>query len=472
MAFWDDLIQFISGRGTPTEKTKSSAPAPKVQARTVSPGRVQSAPVKTPSIQGGGGGGGGGIRSMSVGAPSFAASQPEENPWDNFIRSTPQKPEEAPGIQPVKKDEKPEYNFWDDLGAYLTTPVDGNVFTSPGIAGAANRKAQADAKWEEVMGTPDRLSAGGSPLIPTNEQLTQLGRDDNVINVDGDLRPVTNSPFENVANQRAAAEADTINGREAFESSLGNLGQRGVRQLTDEEWAGLDPEEQEGIIANYALYEAALADQGAEGQADDAYNDSVLSIFGEGGGSNTYMPNTIKVLEELGYDGTTGDLDNFRTFNAIADYRDILGDSTPLAGQEGRRQVFDSLAASTAFDDEGIQASLQAGASLLDSLRNSGSFAPTVYQFSGVGNDPVSSLAAEDQDYLMTMLKGLASRDIWNRLGSEQNLNDEVTADLQAARDKYGDDVVSTFFANNITNFTNNTDFMTPEEFKTNWIGG
>jgi len=376
-------------------------------------------------------------------------------------------------IQPTqpeeKKPEKKEYNFWDDLGAWFTSPAEGSIFTTP-IAGAAQKKEDEQNLWNSVMGEGNLTPEGGIK-IPTNEQLKQLGREDEVINVDGDLRPVTNSPFENVANREAAAAADAINAREGFTDSLYNFeGPRQVRELTPEEWAGLSPEQQKGVIATYALYEASLADRTAEGKADEDYNQAVLDIFGEGGGSDTYMPNTIKVLQDLGYNTETGDLDNFRTTNAIADYRDILG-SGGLKGEGQRLEVFNDLAASPAFNDESVQVSLEAGASLLDSLRNSGSFAPSVFEFGGLST-PVTELGAEDQDYLMTMLKGLASRDIWARLSEEQNLNDEVTADLQAARDKYGDDVISTFFLNNISGFTNNTDFMTPEEFRTNWIGG
>src|SRR5690606_39170007 len=75
-------------------------------------------------------------------------------------------------------------------------------------------------------------------------------------------------------------------------------------QLTDQQWNAMSREQQQGVIANYALYEAGLADAELDTdldtalQEDPTYLDRVNALFGEGGGSDSYAPNTVRLLEE------------------------------------------------------------------------------------------------------------------------------------------------------------------------------
>jgi hypothetical protein len=377
-------------------------------------------------------------------------------------------------IQGGPKEDK--YNFWDDLGAWFTEPVNDNIFKTP-IGGAAQRREDEADKWNQVMGEGN-LTEDGRPKVPTNEQLKQLGRTDQV-SIDGDLIPLNGSPDWNTTLRQQGKESDKKIEQADFNSQLrrpgvlGTLGQPKVRQLTQQEWDAMTPDQQQGVLATYALFKAGIDDRalGDDEVPTDEYKTSVDEIFGKNLGSDEYMPNTVQVLKDLGYQNEKLDLDSIRNGSAFASYNDIMGTGN-IDPNAGRMEVFQSLVDSSSFDMQSIQKSLEGGARLLDALRNTQqSLGDSFVRYSGLLG-PGANLTEEDQSYLTDLVTGMGSRSVWERLHSEKDLNERMASDLAIAKEKYGDDVVANFFTNTVRSWDNHTDFMNLDEFNTNWMGG
>lgn len=246
-------------------------------------------------------------------------------------------------------------------------------------------------------------------------------------------------------------------------------GKRIVKELTPEQWNALSAEQKQGVIANFALYQASLEDQQYRNQPNETgaedYQAASEAIFGEAGGSHHYAPATIKVLKELGYapkEGTS-DLDLFVSGKALASYEDILG-QTPQTGG-ARMEVFNDLSNASIWSDPELKARLEKGNDLLAALSGSGS---AIGQYSGA--DTFAGIQDADKQELDKMLSGLANRSFYERLKVEPDLNQAVQAELAAAKEKYGEQVVGRYFADNVATYDNTTDFMTAEEFQQAWL--
>jgi len=176
------------------------------------------------------------------------------------------------------------------------------------------------------------------------------------------------------------ATSEAVNARDLFTSALGE-GNNEWRELSAEEYYGLNPAQQAAIDANTLLRTAIEADLAGSGSGDADYHARVNRIFGEEGGSDTYAPRTIAALELLGYESPVNDLDNFLNTSALVNDRDLalVEDlTTPMlnysgsAGpqlqdpEEARRHTANSLArgASSALSE-----TLARGQTLLNHLR-------------------------------------------------------------------------------------------------------
>ena len=486
MAFWDDMVRNLFGGGQSSTKSKpksgavgrglqrasrdfrpstTAAPAPQARA-------AQQSPVTFSSVLSGGGGGGGGrggFATMSRGNQAPVEKKdpetPEMSPWDMFIYG-----QSDSGRKRFAEDQsKPEskFNFWDDLGAKLTQPSGGigdPDFWSP-IAGAAQRKEDADNKREDVG-----LKPGD---IPSNEQLRQLGAADDTVNIDGDLVPLNNSPQFNQQLIEQGAAVDAGDARVDLANAFGDRGEVTVRELTTDEWNALTPEQQQGVLSSWALYQASLEDQAladAGAEREEGYDEAVNSIFSAQGGSDIYAPNTVRVLGELGYQNQSADLDNFIDQSALPTYEDILGQSLDN-GSSARKDVYSALAGSTAFDNETITSALDRGQNLLDAIRVSGAVSDDFKMFSGVQSD-YGDLTEEDFGNLNTLLNNLSNREVFARISSDPELNQRLTDSINEANELYGSDIVSQYFMDSVKTFDNLTDYMSPEEFSQNWLEG
>ncbi|QJD51782.1 hypothetical protein SEA_ASHTON_43 [Microbacterium phage Ashton] len=465
MALWDDIVRtFTGGSAQPTPKRSgaiskaTSAVARPSTPRSAAPAQPKFSSVLEPTqpqSAGRGGGGGRGMVGASVGG-SFSLPT-ETKPKDDEDALT--------EVATTKVEQKPKFNFWDDLGAYFTTPVEGSVFTSPGIAGAAQRKHDAENA---------RTEAGLKPGdIPNNEQLKQLGRDDEMVNVDGNLVPLNGSPQGNATAIGQAQAADAQTARDTFNTNVSNgFARVTVRELSPEEWAALSPEQQQSVSATYALFKASQEDQASELPNDAAadYNDVVTATFGAKGNSDTYAPATVALLQELGYKNESADLDQFIDRSALPSYEDILGTSTGTGAAE-RQSVAQGLASSALFDNQTITDSLAQGQDLMDALRVSGAVSNEFKRLSGTTSD-YSSLTDQDFEDLNTLLNNLSNRQVFARLDSEPDLGQRLNDSIALANEMYGADLVSRYFTEALGTFDDTTNYMTPDEFYQNWMRG
>ena len=159
-----------------------------------------------------------------------------------------------------------------------------------------------------------------------------------VVNVNGNLIPTNNSEPYNEALKAAATPTSTPEDYGAIfgANDLGN-----IKELTWDEYDALSPRARAAVDANGALLNAVRQDKQAnllsKESADDSYNEGVKALFGEHGGSDTYAPATLKVLQDLGISNTeSGDIDQYLTGGALLNADDLpnLNDQN-FAGYKG-----------------------------------------------------------------------------------------------------------------------------------------
>ncbi|QIN93921.1 hypothetical protein SEA_HANNABELLA_38 [Microbacterium phage Hannabella] len=115
--------------------------------------------------------------------------------------------------------------------------------------------------------------------------------------------------------------------RDTWGSSLGGP-QNEVKELTWDEYDALSPSQRAAVDANTMLVNAIKSDLStgalAADSKDDVYAATVNELFGETGGSDTYAPNTVMALSQLGLaDTENGDLDNYLTQSALINEQDL-----------------------------------------------------------------------------------------------------------------------------------------------------
>jgi hypothetical protein len=431
MAFWDDLIRNIFGGGEKQAAPKSSPSPAKAEARPrqnyqhaqrTQPARQQQ-PVQQPVQQqfSGGGGGGGGTRGMSRAAAPIRQEQ-EPSPLDQMVNTS----------RNVREDfGKGWEDFWGGVGQALNGPVDKRPTPAPGDAPTPHEA------WLQ----------GGAP-----------------------------SPFGGVSTV-APEQADEIirkTDRDQYMESLGSQSLGGTsRQISPEEWATYSPEKQQGIIANYALYQAVQADRALEQNVADVdeeesagYLDLVESIFGTEGGSDTYAPNTIRVLEQLGYEDTTvGDLDLFLNGGAISTSADLS-----YGKNEARASVFEQLSKAPAFtENEDYRAQLDKGAAILEALRDSGTFSTEVATLGGVPLTAAEQIPEERRASLDYILKGMADQGVWDTITNDAARNEEFTQILNEATTGLDPTIVSNYFKEQYGTLQGAMPF---EQFSQYWLKG
>ena len=164
--------------------------------------------------------------------------------------------------------------------------------------------------------------------------------------------------------EQAAAEKEAADAREGWATGLGASApnQRGVKELTWDEYDALSPKQRAAVDANTMLMNAIKADLAGAGtgSGDAAYQESVKGLFGEAGGSDRYAPETVNVLSQLGIKDTArGDLDLYLDQIALLNEDDlglieadtsqwteqeVLGNKRALNAQQFSGQAISSLA--------------------------------------------------------------------------------------------------------------------------------
>lgn len=89
--------------------------------------------------------------------------------------------------------------------------------------------------------------------------------------------------------------------------------------LTQEAYKALTPDQKRAVDFNTLLVAArekdlALTDE--EGKSGD-YDKSIEALFGKEGGSEKYAPNTVKLLQDIGYKGQGQDLDEYLSLDRL-----------------------------------------------------------------------------------------------------------------------------------------------------------
>ncbi|QDF16994.1 hypothetical protein HWC33_gp41 [Microbacterium phage TinyTimothy] len=513
MAFWDDLIRNISGQSnTPARKTSQ---APRRATTTVSKtGTVKPAPV----VNSGGGGGRGGMASFSVSAPAAPTSRRTRQAATSSTPTPAPTPESTFGIPEVtgntgdfspkanKTDgvlgglaagliqiKKPEANtnaMADRVGEILGQVQDAKTQQAgSGFTSVSNPPAESDGNPFGEFGNFLRDAFTVKPhnpnlaeeLAAANEKAAAQKSEDRDVGDrlpalwDNTLAETFARPFipfdENNANDLATL-TNIHQSTDSFQNQY-TPGNFEVRQLSQEEWDRLDVKTQQAITANYALYQAAQADNALESQErEEGYDDLVTSIFGSEGGSDTYAPNTIRVLSELGYTNLNNDLDNFLNGGAILSENELLNG----VGNEARLSVLDELQNSVAWENSNLVPMLEEGTSLIESLRQGDALSADTLRLAGIEPLALYDIDPERMDALNGLMQGMASRDLWAAFETDAEAGDSFQADFDAITSGMDPSLVARYFRENYPQYFQNAaygdanTYMTPEEFYANWL--
>lgn len=440
----DDVWSWLSGLfgGTsakPKTSSKSSSGSQTLSRKTPvsssrspsfdSPTRREQDSSPAPVARGASGGRG---RSFSV-IPAAAPTPPPEKKMpsgDEVVDLLKSK-----GITPQLDQRQGTANsFWDDLSRNIGNM--GNTF----VEGANKFSEQYDKE-----GTlPNGL---GGHSLPTQEQ--RDARDA--------AKPII-----------AAEQAKTD--RSDYQTQFSGNRRVQVRELSEQEWAALTPEQQRGVTANWLLYEAAQQDRELgqkSSQGDSDYQQRVREIFGEKGGSKEYAPNTVRVLSELGYKNDKSDLDLFLDGRATASEQDMrILQNNPEAS--GRSALFGELTQTLNGPD--VQAALQKGAGLLDALRSTGTLSPETQSTLERGN--ARNIDPDRMERLFNVYQGLASPSVNQQIEQNAELSNRLRADLEEATAGLNpDDVYAAFreSSNQLNTEDNSGLFMPFDEFTRKW---
>jgi hypothetical protein len=101
--------------------------------------------------------------------------------------------------------------------------------------------------------------------------------------------------------------------------------------MTQEAYDALDDEQKQAVQFNTLLVEARQQDLTAQQkpQNRDSYDEAVRKMFGDTGGSDTYAPNTVQLLEKIGYTSKASDLDDFLSMDAAVSLSELKNFKLP-----------------------------------------------------------------------------------------------------------------------------------------------
>ena len=386
--------------------------------------------------------------------------------------------------QPENKqaDEKGEVNFWEKLFApgARDDKKPSNEKTDPAFKQdkdnttkdtSAERKwmfGSSDSEanfWDFVLKTPTlgTPTPGGKWVLPDKNPVQKQ--------VAGGIR----------------AEGEKIESRKTkddYAASLGNLTLDDSGRLTWDQYNALTPLQRSAVDANEAILQAIEADKADAGKGavtNDTwdYDQTVKRLFGAEGGSDTYAPRTVKLLDELGLTDTKrGDLDNYLTGGALISTDDLAGlgaDALPALQQravedrtdrENNALAFSGLASARAAD------TLSAGQSLLDTLNSESGPA--------VGFNPVDDTGlTQSLDELYQILGHRNSAELppdlisagYAELEGQYGVTRE---DIRQYFDKRLQRTEASSASGNPINIIGTTegDFLNPEEFRARYYDG
>jgi len=426
MSWWDDVVRTVFGGGQ-----QQSAPRPKPPT------------AHTRQREGGG--------SFQPTTPRQsqpqAAPQQQQSWWGTPV-SQPMASGPTPSPDPAPAPEPEQHNnFLADVNRGLM-----DFITMGGEEGAKEREknwnnffggnwfAQAQARGQQTR------DQGGMDAGATIEDMFN----------GGDFKPHTQ-----------AMQDPQFEARPARDLEFTGTSVNGTQQLNEQQWNALSPEQQRGVVANYALWQAVQADKKLGqnvGDVEDAagYNEAVATIFGEKGGSDIYAPNTLKVLQDLQYsDAETGDLDHFLSGSAISSYDEILNNR-----QNARADVFAKLAASPVYENENLVGALDRGATLLSAIKQTQVFQPEVAALAGV-QSAIDAVPEDRRAGLDNLLKGMADPGVYQTISTDATRNAEFKQIMDNATAGLDPVIVANYFKERYGTLTG---AMPQQQFEEYWL--
>lgn len=412
-------------------------------------------------------------------------------------------------FQPQPQQRGPVQNFWnqapqqrfDTSGLMRGGGGGGGVFAMSAPARAEQKDEPKENKQADELGIPEPMIGDVDPMFAqdfANVENKKTGKDRPA----NDFSRKSHVPTEgNPAGLDAAFLADGRNAgsekkalreidaakktdaREAYGSALGSLTLGEDGRLTWDQYNALTPLQRNAVDANEAIIqaiEADRADAGAGAKPEDwDYDQTVEKLFGKGGGSDTYAPRTVKLLDELGLTNTTnGDLDQYLNGGALISTDDLakLGaDQLPALQQRGTENrserennalAFSGLASARAAE------TLAQGQTLLDTLN--GTSGPAVgfnpLDESGATqqlDELYQTLSHRNSDQIPAELIGQAYAELESQYGiTRDNVKNYFDTRLRSTE--------ASVASGNQVNLIGTTegDFLNPEEFRARYYDG
>lgn len=343
-------------------------------------------------------------------------------------------------------------NFWNDVDKNVGVTAYSNSFLGKTIRNA-----------QDALYNPEPLGYGGfwDPASPVEiEEGWLRNKEAWEARNPGQTYDMPEGVIEN-------ADAFRKTDPTIYQDKFTGGGLEGTQELTPAEWAALTPDQQQGVLANFALYQAAEQDRALTGgEADDTYNADVEAIFGEGHGSDTYSPNTIRVLKELGYSNQKSDLDLFLNGQALASYDDLMGKTS--AGSDVRMENFNTFAMAEAFDNPAIVESLSYGQNLIGALQGTDVFSEETRQYIGQ-HDYENQVPVERREGLNVALSFLSDPTTLEQIQANPDLAEQARLNIEDATAGLDPAIVANYFKEVYGRFAGS---MPYDQFSAIWLEG
>jgi hypothetical protein len=275
---------------------------------------------------------------------------------------------------------------------------------------------------------------------------------------------------------------------------FGDEDQYTPKEMSVDAYLTLTPIQRAAVDANTALVAAAEEDvaswakQQVAGKAidDKQYLDQVKGAFGETGGSDTYAPRTMAVLEDLGLNLQGKDLDQYLNHSALVTDADLklIGSNAnvPIPGLTAADPRQQNATAFAEAASSRLSETLAAGQNLLDSLRTGSEAGPQL--FGQPATTAPVGFANNERDADLSQ-----AFDILAQTRSQQDLTPETLGGLYAELEtKHGvtPNEVAQYFetrlqANEYLNATEETDvalggagssqeYLAPQDFRAKFL--
>jgi len=362
----------------------------------------------------------------------------------------------------------------------------GTPISAPTAMGSSAPARETEGpERRQLSGGPDRSAPVKTSIWPieiSRESVNTFlnGPEEDRPELKRDITPLdallatTKDPYESNIGAPDLLSTITKTPRDKYSESFrtGQARVSGTDELTDQQWNALSPETQRGVLAQQMIYAAAMEDRKARQRLSDmdeaevaSYLDAVEQIFGAGGGSETYAPNTIRVLQELGYQGNRekSDLDLFLNGQAYANTGAVL--SGNLAGPQA--DLFAQLADAPAFENPELTAALDRGAALIQAVAQSGTFSNEVADVTGI-QTAAQKLPQDRLEGLDNILVGMADPGVWNTINSDAQANAEFQQILAGATEGLDPILVADYFKERYPALGGNK--MPFDQFQQYWI--